>query len=181
MTLTPDPAVQAWLDQDDRLSIETIRRYGTRIVYVGGDQCVACAALNRADRRRLAARQKDDHVPFAYTVGLFGIGHPELLIFGVDPETAGAVLNDLSGRIRAGHDLTPGDLLAFAGWRHRAIVEVIPNPGEIVFEANRFYRRPREASVDVFQLTLDDRAGRFPGDTGYAPRWRQPRPGEFRA
>lgn len=181
MTISHDPALQAWIDQDDRLAAETIRKYGTRIVYVGGDECVACAALNRADRRRLAKQKKGSNLPFAYTVGLFGIGHPELLVLGTDQQTAGGLLNDVSARIRAGHDLTPGELLSFDGWHHHALVEVVPNPGEIAFEANRFYRRPDEASVELFQLTLDDCDGRLPGEAGYSPRWRQPRPGEFRA
>ncbi len=179
MTIADDPALQAWLDQDDRRATETIRKHGTRIVYVGGPDCAACAALNRADRRR---RSKDKRqVPFAYTVGLYGIGHPELLVFGVDQQTAGGVLNNVSARIRTGGDLTSGEVLAFPGWEHRALVETVPNPGEIVFEANRFYRRPREWSVDVLQLTIDDCAGRFPGEAGYSARWVQPRPGQFRA
>ena len=181
MTLADDPAVHAWRDQDDRLSTETIRRYGTRIVYVGSDECVACAALNRADRRRLAKQKKSTDLPFAYTVGLVGIGHPELIVFGVDPQTAGGVLNEVSARIRAGHDLTPGVVLTFDEWHHHALVEIVPNPGEIVFEANRFYQRPPEASVEALQLTLDDCSGRFPGEPGYSPKWRQPRPGQFRA
>ena len=40
----------------------------------------------------------DEGPAFAYTVGLFGLGHPELLIFGVYPEDALAVLNDLHRR-----------------------------------------------------------------------------------
>lgn len=181
MTIADNPAFQAWLDQDERLATETIRKHGTRVVYVGGDECAACAALNRADRRRIAKQKKSTDLPFAYTVGLFGIGHPELLVFGVDRETAGGVLNNVSTRIRAGHDLTPGELLTFDGWAHRALVETVPNPGQIAFEANRFYRRPPEASVELLQLTFDDCEGRLPGAPGYAPRWRQPRPGQFRA
>ena len=43
--------------------------------------------------------------PFAYTVGLFGMGHPELLIVGVSPITASSVLDALGERIRAGADI----------------------------------------------------------------------------
>jgi hypothetical protein len=73
-------------------------------------------------------------------------------------------------------------LLEFDNWSHRVTVEEVPNPGEIVFGANRFYQRPDEASVPVLQLTYDDLGGRFPWQDGYAnPDWIQPRPGEFRA
>lgn len=158
-----DPSIQAWLDQEDQRTAQIIRKHGTYNQYVIGDE----------DQR---------HPSFAYTIGLFGIGHPELLIVGVDHLTAGAVLNDVAARVRGGADLVPGEILGFDGWQHRALVEVVPNPGEIVFGANRFFRRPDEASVPVYQLTLDDTGGRFPGQTGYArPAWVQPRPGELRA
>ncbi|MFT4229227.1 MAG: DUF4262 domain-containing protein [Microbacterium sp.] len=57
----------------------------------GGDQCSCCAQFGDApeDARR------DEQPPFAYAVGLFGIGHPALLIVGVDPQTASAVLPNL--------------------------------------------------------------------------------------
>lgn len=163
MTLTPDPTLIAWLDQEDRRTAETIRTHGTSIEYVIGDKL----------RKQ---------TPFAYTIGLFGIAHPELLVLGLDPRTASLLLNDVSGRVRDGHRLMPGELLAFDGWGHRVTVETVPNPGDIVFAANRFYQRPDEYSVEVFQLTYDDRASRFPWEDGYAnAEWIQPRPGAFHA
>lgn len=163
MTTTPDSATQAWLDQEDRHTALMIRKHGTFIQYVYGEP-----------RRR--------HTSFAYTVGLFGLGHPELLITGADTETAGNVLNDVSARIRKGQDVLPGELLTFDGWPHRVVVEIVPNPGEIAFAANRFYERPNEFSVPLLQLTYDDRWGRFPWDDGYdIPAWVQPKPGELSA
>jgi hypothetical protein len=114
-------------------------------------------------------------------VGLFGLDHPELLIFGVPPETASGVLNTLGERIRSGENLIPGQLITFENWPHRIIPEVVPNPGEIVLEANRFYQRPDEASVLVLQLSYDDLEGRFPWEEGYSTPEMQPRPGTFRA
>lgn len=158
-----DAATQAWLDQEDRHTVETIRKYGTYIQYVGGGGDV-------------------ERAPFAYTVGLYGIGHPELVILGVGPETAAAVLNDLSARIRHGSDLIPGEILSFQVWQHRVRVEAVPNPGEIAFAANRFYQRPDAFSVPLLQLTHDDVNGHFPDEVGYSiPAWIQPRPGQWRA
>ena len=163
MTLIPDPATIAWLDQQDKRTAHTIRRHGTHIEYVIGDM-----------RRR--------QTPFAYTIGLFGMGHPELLVFGLDSRTTGLLLNDVADRVRAGRDIVPGELLEFEGWGHRVVVESVPNPGEIAFAANRFYQRPDEHSVDMLQLTYDDRDGRFPWHDDYANAvWIQPRPGDFRA
>lgn len=163
MTVRPTPDEIAWLDQDRSWTAHTIREHGVALTYVGGDS---------------AAR----HTSFAYTVGLHGIGHPELLVLGTDSGTASGLLNDVAGRVRAGRDLVPGEILEFAEWPHRVLVEEVPNPGDILFGANHFYGRPDVASVPAYQLSYDDRAGRFPTDAGYdIPSWVQPRPGEFSA
>jgi hypothetical protein len=155
-----DAQTQAWLDQEDAHVAATVRQHGWFIQYVGGDE---------------------DVPPFAYTVGLFGLGHPELLILGVPSGTAAGVLNDLGDRVRAGDDLVPGEIITFDEWPHRIVAEPVPNPGEIVLAANRYYRRPDEQSVPVLQLSYDDKAGRFPWEEGYAAPEMQPRPGTFRA
>jgi hypothetical protein len=88
-----DAATLAWLDQEDAHIGTIIRRYGWFIQYVYGDPICTEPGCSCSDQ---------DSVPFAYTVGLFGMNHPELLIFGVSQETAGGVLNELGDRIRAG-------------------------------------------------------------------------------
>jgi hypothetical protein len=160
------PATEAWLDQEDRHVAAVIREHGCYIQYVLGCTCGRC----------------DETTSFAYSIGLFGLGHPELLILGVPHGTAAGVINDLFARVRGGADLVPGELLTFAAWPHRIVVEEVPNPGEIVFGANRHYQRPFEVSVPVLQLTWDDTGGRFPWDDGYSvPLAVQPRPGSFQA
>lgn len=165
-----DAATQAWLDQEDAMVADVVRRHGWFIQYVGGG-CCSRPGCDGGD---------DDGPPFAYTVGLFGMGHPELVIFGVDPEAALGILNDLGRRVRAGDALLAGRLIDFERWRHRVVTEEVPNPGDIVFTANRFYQRPDEASVPVLQVSYDDGGGRFPWEEGYDGPV-QPRPGSFRA
>ena len=162
----------AWRDQQDAALAETIRRHGWSIQYIAGGLCEAPGCDCPED---------DDGPPFAYTVGLFGLGHPELLVFGLDVHDSLGLLNSLGDRIRAGETLLPGQILTVGEWPHRIVPETVPNPGEIVFDANRFYRRPDHASVDVIQLTYDDSVGRFPWDDGYADLESQPRPGTFQA
>lgn len=166
-----DPRTQAWLDQEDARIAAVIREHGWAITYVGGDCCSypGCEA------------PPSDGPPFAYTTGLFGLGHPELLVFGLSPHDALGLLNTLGDRIRKGEALLPGMMIEVGEWAHRVILEEVPNPGEIVFEANRFYQRPSEASVPVLQLTYDDDQGRFPWDAGFEDLDSQPRPGTFAA
>ncbi|MDQ1681712.1 MAG: hypothetical protein QOC55_2312 [Thermoleophilaceae bacterium] len=158
-----DAQVRAWLDQQDSLVADNIRRHGWHIEFVFGEE-------------------EDDETSFAYTVGMFGLGHPELLIFGVSPHTAAGVLNELGDRICSGGDLLAGTVLTLHAGSRRVVPEVVPNPGDIVFTANRHFRRADEASVPVLQLTWDDHKGLFPWEAGYSlPDWLQPRPGTFSA
>jgi hypothetical protein len=63
--------LQAWLDQEDELVAQTIREHGLFIQSVGG------------------GFGRNGPQSFAYTVGLFGLGHPELVVCGVGIQTAG--------------------------------------------------------------------------------------------
>ena len=166
-----DVQTQAWLDQEDTRVAQTIRRQGWFIQYV-----LSC-------RRTTPGDGGGDHEgpPFAYTVGLFGMGHPELLIVGVPPVTAASVLNTIGDRVRAGADIVPGELMTSDDWQRRIIAEQVPNPGDIAFAANRHYWRPPEFSVPLLQLSYDDETGRFPWEPGYAEPETQLRPGSFRA
>ncbi len=158
-----DPQTAAWLDQEDARVAGLIRTHGWAIEYVIGDE----------KRRRTS---------IAYTVGLFGMGHPELVFLGGCTHDAAGVLNDVGGRVKAGEQFLPGMLISFDSWPHRLTVEEVPNPAAILFSANRHYGRPDEASVSALQLTHDDTEGRFPWDFGYSiPAWVQPRPGTYTA
>jgi hypothetical protein len=150
-----------------------IRQHGWFIQYVSGSLCAMPGCeCNDSD--------EDDGPAFAYTIGLFGLNHPELLILGVSPQTASGVLNDLGARVKAGQSLLPGTLITFKHWPHRIVPEEVPNPHEIVLGANSYYRMT-QASVPVLQLSYDDLEGRFPWEEGYSMPGLQPRPGEFRA
>lgn len=163
--------IRAWVDQEDARIRTVIRQHGWAIEYIGGGCCSAPGCEGGGD----------EGPPFAYTVGLFGLGHPELLVFGLDPDTTLNLLNHLGERIRDGEALIPGFMLEFDDWPHRVIPEEVPNPGEIVFSANRFYQRPDFASVPVLQLSYDDVSGCFPWEELYSHPEMQPRPGTFRA
>lgn len=163
--------IQAWLDQEDARIAEVIRRHGWAIEYIGG----GCCSFPGCDGG------EDEEPPFAYTVGLFGLGHPELLVFGLDPDSALHLLNELGNRVKLGDALVPGMLIELDDWSHRVIPEEVPNPGEVVFSANRFYQRPDFASVPVLQLSYDDSRGHFPWEEDYSHPDRQPRPGTFSA
>lgn len=184
--MTISPALQAYWDQERRQIIDHIRRFGVHLVYVSnavGEACGCCTYLRSVGAEPEPVPTEQDtpqDPPFSYTVGLYGIGHPELLILGLERDASSEVLNTLSGAIHAGTDLVPGEQLRVAG--AALLVEELPNPGEILFEANDFYQRPPMVSLPALQLTWADGRGRFPWDEGHDPGpWGQPRPGAFRA
>jgi hypothetical protein len=118
---------------------------------------------------------------FAYTIGLFGLGHPELIVFGLDSASAMRLLNMLAERVEANGDLRAGEVVELDGTSTRVRVDPFPHPERALFAANRFYQRPDEASVPALQLTWDV-DGAFPCDSGYPlPAWLQPAPDAFSA
>ena len=158
-----DPQTISWLDQEDERLAQLIRahRFAVQYVYPGDEPGEA---------------------GFGYTVGLFGLGHPELAVVGLAYEFAHAVLTRMARLVIAGRNLVPGETFPDNNGRDIVTVEALPNPGEILFSANRFYQRPDEFSVPAFQLTWADDRGIFPWD----PECRigvdrQPRPGTWRA
>ena len=161
--MTHDPQTTAWLDQEDAHLAQAIRTHRWAVQYVG-------------------AGDGPDEPAFGYTVGLFGMGHPELVIVGLGPDNTHGILQRVAAMVAGGRDLVPGELLTWSDWGGRLVVEELPNPGQILFVANRHYRRPDEHSVPAYQLTWDHRDGLFPWDEGYAcgPEC-QPRPGTWHA
>jgi hypothetical protein len=161
--MTHDPQTVAWLDQEDARLAQVIRmhRFAVQYVWSGAEP---------------------NEPGFGYTVGLFGLGHPELVVVGLDHQLSHGLLNKVAQWVVDGRNLVPGEVIPDDAGQDILTVEVLPNPGEILFSANRFYERPDEYSVPALQLTWADAAGRFPWDPGcsHAPD-RQPRPGTWRA
>lgn len=164
-----DARTRADIDQKYARIADAIRTNGWLVQYVTNDECPGphCDI------------DPEKCLPFGYTVGLFGFGHPELLVIGMPVEHTVRVLGELAHRVHTGENLVPG--VEIAADDFRIVPEEVPNPGDIVFVANSYYQRPDEASVPVLQLTYDDGAGRFPWDVGCNVARLQPRPGTFSA
>ena len=184
MDIAPPPGVVAWLDQDRRTVIRNIRRYGVHLTYVFDDpaRCACCRDLGEpsvADESSVVGEERRPGPPFCYTTGLFGAGHPELLVAGLGEARSMLLLNAAAqGVLDDDRDLTPGQEVIIDGVD--VLVEELPNPGEILLASNFYYDRPPAASLPAYQLTWADSVGRFPWDEGHQPgEWRQPRPGEW--
>lgn len=161
--MTTDAQTIAFLDQEDARLARTIRKHRWAVQYV-------------------MRGEGSTEPPFGYTVGLFGLDHPELVAVGLGYEDACGLLNKVGRMVRDGRDLIPGEVLHDDDGTPVVTVEPLPNPAEVLFSANRFYRRPDEFSVPALQLTWAVEGGLFPWDPGYpcGPDC-QPRPGTWRA
>ena len=148
-----DGDIDTWLAREDARTEAVIKSHGWMVQAVFGDG--------------------PGSPDLAYTVGLWGLNHPEIVVFGVPVDTSHPLLNDLGERVRSGVTLRPGDVLSFGPWPHRVHLLAVPHPERVLFQATRTYGRP----VPALQAVWDDLGGRFPWEEGYAaPRWLQPLP-----
>jgi hypothetical protein len=104
---------------------------------------------------------------FAYTVGLTEHGHPEFMIFGLPPQTAHQLLNDMATRVfdraaRFTHGQHITDLI-----RDHVAVVVNGTPPE-AWPPGVAYGRYGADAVAVQQIVWPDEAGRYPWDAGWS-------------
>ena len=105
--------------------------------------------------------------PWAYTVGLAAHDYPELLIAGLPPEIAHAVLNDLASRVydRA-ERFSPGQRIADLLAGYDAVIIEGTAAGEL--QPNAAFARYGHDRVRLQQILWPDPDGRFPWQDGYA-------------
>lgn len=121
-----------------------------------------------------------DNPPFCYTIGNLLRGQAEYFIIGVDPETAMAVLNDLSRQMEQGALPAPypGQVLDkvfqdFPG----ILVEVDLNLHSNYLNMLRLYAEEKGLAMPpVFQLVWPDTEGCFPWQPGYNEKFRAYQP-----
>jgi len=153
-----------WRDQQDARIREAIRREGWYFVGVEEDEARA-------------------RPPFAYTIGLTGLDHPELVVFGLDPEISRKVLRALARRVLDGSRLDEGDGLQLPVWTsHLHLMELrmlaMPRPEQVLLWTAATYGP--QVPITALQVAWDDGNGRFPWEPGYElAAWLQPMPGTF--
>lgn len=117
----------------------------------------------------------DGEPSFGYTVGLFLMPHPELILFGLPPDLTKLLLNDLAFSVlRGGMGYDEGDLVHHLLRDHAVLLGPVADPFEHLGVAFATARRRAQATSEVraLQVHLPDPAGLFVGDEGYAgPEW----------
>lgn len=165
-------------DEQDRRVIDTVLKHGWQVIMVAEDS--GCS-----DPNHHPDHPTEDHAEpspaFAYTVGLgHRVGHPELLMSGLDHSVMHSALNGVAQRIMDGLRLAPGDEVEDVLAGVPVAVERVADTAlpETVTWSGWFHRRKPEALAIVWP----DRNGVFAWQPG-APdildelqphRWRVP-------
>lgn len=136
------------LSEADRRLIENVARYGTHVVKVGSSRPTPTP-------------------DWAYTIGLHHrFNHPEVVLFGLRPDLAHTLLNDVRDMVAEGHRFEDGSVTdQVLDGRPCAFREVRPVWHDDYFGVMRWYyhREP----VRVLQLFWPDRENRFPWQPGF--------------
>lgn len=118
-----------------------------------------------------AGSVSDRSPPFLYTVGLMQTyRHPELIVFGLEPDGAHALCSALVRGMAAGGSYTEAGVrkVAVGGEAHRiAVRRVHPSQHPLYLGfAMAFARRERLGDLVAVQAFWADSAGKFPFDAG---------------
>jgi hypothetical protein len=109
-------------------------------------------------------------VPFAYTVGLSTLGHPELIMQGMPHPYAHHYLNDFGEEIRKGTKFLPDTTSTVVSGEEAPFAFITAVDTSQLLAVEHIY-----GSVDALQVIWPDSAGKLPWDDGYAnPPWVQP-------
>lgn len=103
---------------------------------------------------------------YGYTIGLTTLGHPEVLVCALPPESVATIFNEIATRVRNGETFVAGDKTQIAaiqgdltfGFRD------VPQPlgSVLTIQAYNVYQH----DVSVLQLVFPDTQNRLPDDEG---------------
>ena len=104
----------------------------------------------------------DGEPAFSYTVGNSAVNLPELLVIGPQPHNILGVINHLSKMQRdREHPFADGEIISLGG---KFPVKAIIAGDKKEEYATLAYQFAKSENVDVIQILVPDRNGRFPGD-----------------
>ena len=100
--------------------------------------------------------------PWAYTVGLTGLGRPELLVTGLVPTRAVVLLNAVAAHLVHAEVPAPGEQVPLVGG---PVVEFVrlPHPEVHLLRAVDLYG----STVEALQVVWTDDRGRWPWQLGF--------------
>lgn len=111
--------------------------------------------------------EDDPITPFAYTIGMYNDGSPELIVMGQDYQTCGYILNTVAAAIRDGRldPISGNELLGVLGVNAEMGIRL----GEVCDEQAekhgiQAFEYHQTLDVPFLQVVLPDLEGRWPDD-----------------
>lgn len=155
----------------------------------GGPWRRSAAASEEEDRERrltsdveefgwhvIAVPEDDEGPAFAYSVGLSrSFGHPEVILFGLDPGAMHGIINLIAGRVKRGEKFSAGGPVGgiLDGYGVR-FLDVDPKHYAEFFGYARWFSKGD--GFPALQCLWPDRHGRFPADPGFPESLRDRQP-----
>ncbi|MDO8331358.1 MAG: DUF4262 domain-containing protein [Fluviicoccus sp.] len=121
---------------------------------------------------------EDNEPEYAFSVGLYyRYRHPEILLIGLNSNTAKDLINDVAALIQEGATFQPGNIYdeIIRGYPVTFIAVDFAHYREYLGYANWFYRS-LPAPYPALQMVWPDKEGRFPWQSGYDESFRHVQP-----
>jgi hypothetical protein len=120
----------------------------------------------------------DVGVGYVFSIGLYlNYGHAELILFGLDPNDACLIINEVRDRVVEGREYFAGDVCADLPLDRKVCFVEVPLDAyrDYLGTAIWFYAKlPRP--FPCLQIVWSDRDGRFPWETGCDARLKEYQP-----
>ncbi|MEO8519339.1 MAG: DUF4262 domain-containing protein [Dermatophilaceae bacterium] len=108
-----------------------------------------------------------DTPAFAYTVGLAKLDHPELIVFGLSPESAQSVLNSMGLQVVAKtRHWEPGRTDDVFDEDVPALLLEVRDSADYLLAANSMFAIPGQGPLPALQVLYPDAAGLWPWQEG---------------
>jgi hypothetical protein len=121
-------------------------------------------------RSILGVMGEGEHLGFSYTIGNHKADLPELLVIGLEPRTAGQLLNWMSDEMKKrGQSFENGELVNWGGEGKLALKFVRAGRkarDEYTIQATRYLETE---DYGLMQILVPDTEGRYPDEPGCAP------------
>jgi len=115
----------------------------------------------------------EDYPPFTYSIGMMPtLGHPEIVIFGLDHKLCATIINAMGKEIREGRSFREPGL--YEGLIERFACKIRPvtpssHAGHLGFAMWHQRHIGQINKLDAVQLLWPDKAGLFPDEPGCHP------------
>lgn len=107
--------------------------------------------------------------PFTYSIGFRELGHPEVIVVGLSPFVAHAIIGTVYDRVKDGERFKDGDIVdGILDNSYKVRFDALPPDGRPLNAARTYYQIDE---LPALQVVWPDKNGLFPGQEGFDERY----------